>query len=94
MYDNKIRISQDVIEKAQLIAEEWGLKTPRAALEAVFRKYADDYLYGRQPAQPSLAAPTMVPTAPSRVITPMAPYPRVDAAACDAIDALDDLLAM
>ena len=47
MYDNKIRISKDVIEKAQLIADEWGLKNPRVALEAVFRKYADEYMYGR-----------------------------------------------
>lgn len=48
MYDNKVRLSQDVLEKAELIAAEWGLKNARAAIEAVFRKYADDYLYGRQ----------------------------------------------
>ena len=48
MYDNKIRLSQDVLEKAELIAQEWGLKNARAAVEAVFRKYADEYL-NRQP---------------------------------------------
>jgi hypothetical protein len=47
MYDNKIRLSQDVLEKAELIAAEWGLKNARAAIEAVFRRYCDDYLYGR-----------------------------------------------
>ncbi len=48
MHDNKLRLSPDVIEKAEQIAMEWGLKNSRAAIEAVFRKYADDYLYGRQ----------------------------------------------
>ncbi len=47
MYDNKVRLSEDVLEKAEMIASEWGLKNARAAIEAVFRKYADDYLYGR-----------------------------------------------
>ena len=44
MHDNKIRLSPDVLEKASLIADEWGLKNARAAVEAVFRKYADEYL--------------------------------------------------
>jgi hypothetical protein len=48
MHDNKLRLSSDVLEKAEQIAVEWGLKNARAAVEAVFRKYADDYLYGRQ----------------------------------------------
>jgi hypothetical protein len=48
MHDNKLRLSPDVIEKAEQIATAWGLKNSRAAIEAVFRKYADDYLYGRQ----------------------------------------------
>jgi hypothetical protein len=47
MHDNKLRLSQDVISKAEEIASEWGLKNARAAVEAVFRKYADDYQYGR-----------------------------------------------
>jgi hypothetical protein len=49
MHDNKLRLSPDVIAKAEEIAETWGLKNSRAAVEAVFRKYADDYQYGRQP---------------------------------------------
>lgn len=48
MYDNKVRLSKDVIEQAELIAEEWGLKNARAAIEAVFRKYADDYMMHRK----------------------------------------------
>jgi hypothetical protein len=49
MHDNKLRLSPDVIAKAEEIAQTWGLKNSRAAIEAVFRKYADDYQYGRQP---------------------------------------------
>jgi hypothetical protein len=45
--DNKLRLSADVIRKAEEIATTWGLKNARAAIEAVFRKYSDDYLYGR-----------------------------------------------
>jgi hypothetical protein len=58
MYDNKLRLSQDVIEKAEEIAAEWGLKNARAAVEAVFRKYSDDYRYGRTPMP--LILPSMV----------------------------------
>lgn len=47
--DNKVRLSADVLSKAQAIADEWGLQNAKAAVEAVFRKYADDYMYGRQP---------------------------------------------
>lgn len=47
--DNKVRLSADVLSKAQAIADEWGLQNPKAAVEAVFRKYADDYMYGRLP---------------------------------------------
>lgn len=47
MRDNKIRLSTDVLEKASQIAAEWGLKNSRAAVEAVFRRYADEYRYGR-----------------------------------------------
>lgn len=49
MHDNKVRLSQDVLEKAEQIAAEWGLKNTRAAVEAVFRRYADEYRYGREP---------------------------------------------
>lgn len=43
-----IQLSEDVLVMAQAIASEWGLKTPRDAVEAVFRKYANEYMYGRQ----------------------------------------------
>lgn len=43
-----VRLSEDVMVMAQAIAKEWGLKTPRDAVEAVFRKYANEYMYGRQ----------------------------------------------
>ncbi len=81
MYDNKVRLSKDVIEKAELIAEEWGLKNSRAAIEAVFRKYADDYLYGR--------LGTTVIHAPQPIVDRDS-----QAVACDAIDELDDLLGL
>ncbi|NEP16412.1 MAG: hypothetical protein F6J97_05840 [Leptolyngbya sp. SIO4C1] len=84
MSDNKIRISHDVLEKAELIASEWGLKNARAAVEAVFRKYCDDYLYGRVS-----QAPETAPLKPAVPAQASAPSP-----ACDALDALDDLLAM
>ncbi|MEO0409992.1 MAG: hypothetical protein AAF289_21830 [Cyanobacteria bacterium P01_A01_bin.135] len=83
MHDNKVRLSQDVIEKAQVIAAEWGLKNSRAAVEAVFRKYADEYLYGRQ-------SPGLIGAAPPVPEFSSASRP---AANCEALDALDDLLA-
>lgn len=43
-----MRLSSDVLVKAEAIASEWGLKTSQEAVEAVFRKYADEYMYGRQ----------------------------------------------
>ena len=42
-----MRLSSDVLVKAEAIAAEWGLKTSQEAVEAVFRKYADEYMYGR-----------------------------------------------
>ena len=59
--DNKVRLSADVLNKAQAIADEWGLQNPKAAVKAVFRKYADDYMYGRQP-QFNLAQPVTPPS--------------------------------
>jgi hypothetical protein len=87
MHDNKIRLSQDVLQKAELIAAEWGLKNSRAAIEAVFRRYSDDYLNGRRPAQdPGLMASvgqfTAAFTAPS------------SRSSCAALDELDDLLSL
>jgi hypothetical protein len=109
MYDNKIRLSQDVLEKAELIAEEWGLKNVRAAVEAVFRRYSDDYLGGRgrmidvshSPQNPSHAA-NYTATTHANVFNMVAvdstrkqPVNPVESAPdCEALDALDDLLAM
>ena len=83
MHDNKIRLSQDVLEKAQMIASEWGLKNSRAAVEAVFRKYADEYLYGRQ------LSPASGILLPESEVSP----PRLQPG-CEALDELEDLLAM
>lgn len=85
MYDNKVRLSKDVIEKAELIAAEWGLKNARAAIEAVFRKYADEYLYGRLQG-------SSVNIARSQ---PMMDIDRdSQSVPCEAIDELDDLLGL
>jgi hypothetical protein len=45
--DNKIRVSDDVLEQAEAIAQAWGMKNPRAAIEAVFRRYAAEYTQSR-----------------------------------------------
>ncbi|MFQ4138879.1 hypothetical protein PGN35_021445 [Nodosilinea sp. PGN35] len=93
--DNKVRLSQDVLEKADRIAAEWGLKNARAAVEAVFRRYCDDYLYGRPPeggdsfAVREAALPSYgeTPPAPTRLSASKPPK-------CEALDALDQLLAL
>ncbi|MEO1401173.1 MAG: hypothetical protein AAFV72_07910 [Cyanobacteria bacterium J06635_1] len=105
MPDNKIRISGDILTKAEQIAAEWGLKNARAAVEAVFRRYCDDYLYGRLGHNVALpvggAHPlpnSPVPLAPDRAI--LAHSSTQNSAGdsvsppCEALDALDDLLAM
>ena len=84
MYDNKVRLSQDVLEKAELIASEWGLKNARAAVEAVFRKYADEYL-GR-----ATNAPTNIPGL-TAVMQSQATARQVE---CEAISELDELLGL
>lgn len=89
MYDNKIRLSQDVLEKAELIAQEWGLKNARAAVEAVFRKYADEYLT-RQMGRMPIDRPTNEPLVD---IKPM-PQPQPKSSSCDALNELDDLLGL
>ncbi len=110
MYDNKIRLSQDVLEKAELIAQEWGLKNARAAVEAVFRKYADEYL-NRQPGAGDLsdrAAATRPRLAKSDATDPsssaiarspapakaIAPPPEPPVTANDALSELDELLGL
>lgn len=88
MYDNKIRLSQDVLEKAERIAMTWGLKNARAAVEAVFRRYSDEYLLGRvgndRPGMGAIPFPPL----PSE---PMSSSPRTG---CEALDELDDLLGL
>jgi hypothetical protein len=94
MYDNKIRLSQDVLKKAELIAQEWGLKNARAAVEAVFRKYADDYLerHSRQ-AEPKVVQSQPLEPVASAALPPPSPEPK-PASDCDALNALDDLLGL
>ncbi len=103
MHDNKVRLSQDVLEKAEHIASEWGLKNARAAVEAVFRKYCDDYLYGRvsptalaQPmamaSQGGYGSPSLVPR--SQAPANIASQDNGSSPPCEALDALDRLLAL
>ncbi|MGI0494000.1 hypothetical protein ACN4EG_19630 [Alkalinema pantanalense CENA528] len=106
MHDNKLRLSADVLEKAEQIAEEWGLKNARAAVEAVFRKYADEYLYGRQ--QPAYGQPNpsqspyhslqnlpqvSMPAYPSPAST-LVSSSKLAPATCEAVDELDGLLSL
>lgn len=87
MHDNKVRLSPDVLEKASLIAEEWGLKNARAAVEAVFRKYADEYLgaprraIAETTANWNLSAPSLATDGSCAV-------------RCEALDELDELLGL
>jgi len=90
--DNKVRLSQDVINKAEMIAAEWGLKNARAAVEAVFRRYSDEYLYGRSWSVGSQALapnPEMLPRNP----VPGLPNLSHSRPQCEALDELDQLLA-
>lgn len=89
MYDNKIRLSQDVLEKAELIAQEWGLKNARAAVEAVFRKYADDYL-SRHSGQALVERSVEVPL-PEAMPKPQS---KAKPPSCDALNELDELLGL
>jgi hypothetical protein len=93
--DNKVRLSQDVLDKAERIAAEWGLKNARAAVEAVFRRYCDDYLYGRPPEAGDVFVTHKshsqryggtMPVQDKRS-APISPK-------CEALDALDQLLAL
>jgi hypothetical protein len=87
MHDNKIRLSQDVLQKAELIAAEWGLKNSRAAIEAVFRRYSDDYLNGRRPVQDA----GLMTSVSQFTAAFSAPTSRTG---CAALDELDDLLSL
>jgi hypothetical protein len=87
MYDNKIRLSPDVLEKANLIAQQWGLKNARAAVEAVFRRYSDDYLLGRS-SNGGLSSGAIAP--------PISPPPKrtASSAESEALNELNDLLGL
>lgn len=87
MYDNKVRLSQDVLEKADLIASEWGLKNARAAVEAVFRKYADEYLDGT-------GRTTRWATHEALPMGMFATADRGSSSSCEALNELDDLLGL
>ncbi|HIK46545.1 MAG TPA: hypothetical protein IGR64_16960 [Leptolyngbyaceae cyanobacterium M65_K2018_010] len=100
MYDNKVRLSSDVLEKAERIAAAWGLKNARAAVEAVFRCYCDDYLYGR-PGEGGAAAPAVLQPGLSPVAQGVSAVARTAIAPgstktepCEALAALDQLLAL
>ncbi|MDX2230939.1 MAG: hypothetical protein NW220_14965 [Leptolyngbyaceae cyanobacterium bins.349] len=86
-------MSQDVLEKAELIAQEWGLKNARAAVEAVFRKYADEYLSrdaGRNPGRLLVDAGAI-----ATLSDPLPkPQPKSQPATCDALNELDELLGL
>jgi len=86
MYDNKVRLSQDVLEKATEIASEWGLKNARAAVEAVFRRYADDYLSG---AQRSIVGHAM-----EQRVRSIVQGEKFQPVGCEALNELDDLLGL
>jgi hypothetical protein len=92
--DNKVRLSQDVLEKADRIAAEWGLKNTRAAVEAVFRRYCDDYLYGRSPVAENGYAPPPEVVAPSTAQPSHTKRLALAPPPCEALDALDQLLAL
>ena len=94
MHDNKVRLSTDVLEKAEQIAAEWGLKNVRAAVEAVFRRYADDYLYGRSGLESGSASLQAVLSAQrgNMLSQSSSGQSNDNPADCEALDALNDLL--
>ena len=92
-----------MLEKAEQIANEWGLKNARAAVEAVFRKYCDDYLYGRMAPVQGNSPLAMMSTAAGygqSIGSGQKAAPRAagqeagDPPPCEALDALDRLLAL
>ncbi|MBD1911367.1 MULTISPECIES: hypothetical protein [unclassified Leptolyngbya] len=93
--DNKVRLSRDVLDKAQMIADEWGLKNARAAVEAVFRRYADEYMGGTAGTPHGAQRANMLsPSQPSanQWVAPPKPQPTAIANNCEALDVLDELL--
>jgi hypothetical protein len=84
----QMQLSEDVLVMAQAIASEWGLKTPRDAVEAVFRKYANEYMYGRQHSGKS--SDFMGSARPIGQVTQVFQ----DDVQCEAMNELDGLLGM
>jgi hypothetical protein len=87
MHDNKVRLSPDVLEKANLIAEAWGLKNTRAAVEAVFRRYADEYLGAPRRAIAETTASWNMPI-------PSMAADGSFSVRCEALEELDELLGL
>ena len=50
------RISEDVWQLGQSVAQARGLNNPRVAIEAIVRVYAHSYLQGSQPIAQSLSS--------------------------------------
>lgn len=95
MNDNKVRLSRDVLEKAETIAAEWGLKNARAAIEAVFRCYCDVYRQGQQTYHPGPpAASNGISNVKSPLMLEANRSSNSVSGQCDALDALDELLAL
>lgn len=95
MSDNKVRLSRDVLEKAETIAAEWGLKNARAAIEAVFRCYCDVYRQGQQTYHPgSPAVSSGIPKTNPPLALDANRSSLAASGQCDALDALDELLAL
>ena len=82
MTSAQTRISQDVWEKAAVVADKMGLANERQAVEAVFRVFADAYMSGATIAQ------TVTNTTPT--VHTIVPHPSDD----DQIDAAADLDAL
>jgi len=92
MYDNKVRLSKDVLDKAEVIASTWGLKNARAAVEAVFRRYADEYLSRGTRSTDYLSS--QVNTMPIAFAKPLPDRDRNSRPSCEALEELDDLLGL
>ena len=57
------RISEDVWQLGQSVAQARGLNNPRIAIEAIVRVYAHSYLQGSQSLTESLPTPITPPAA-------------------------------
>ncbi len=87
-------LSEDVMVMAQAIATEWGLKTPRDAVEAVFRKYANEYMYGRQNSGKANDFHNGLMTSAMPIGLPKMNHAAQDEVQCEAMNELDGLLGL